>query len=272
MGKKYKYTIITLFLALVFSFGSMTGMDFIMKAKERRLLEEGGSVFPNNSVMEWQERDGLTMEEMERVINLWENSAKLTAHNPVWGQISMEQAVKDGKDWLNEMNLVIDENGSFIKIDSGSVSAVLEMAEQQERDITQPQYSFWKVEFSNQVIEVYLYVNAVTGKVWFADITLFEYLPEQMPYWKLKDFVELAGLQASYKGATKNLEETEALWEIENSQVYAKMEFLHTLGRSSDSRMDEKEQPAAERIDLKESVNIKFKLTTGKDDSITDTE
>ena len=42
MNKSYKYTILTLFLALVFAFGSMAGMNLILRAKERQLLTERG--------------------------------------------------------------------------------------------------------------------------------------------------------------------------------------------------------------------------------------
>lgn len=267
MDKKHKYTILTVFLALTFSFGSMKGTDLILKSRERQLLEENGKILPGSSILEWQEKDILTMEQMEEAVKHWEKSEKWTAHDPVSGQISMERAIKGGKDWIIEMGIAREDWEENAAIDLGAVNAVLGMAEMEEtgKEQAEPQDSFWKVEFSNGFIQGFLYVNAVTGKVWEADITLFEYLPEQMPYWKLKTFVELAGLQPSYKGAVKNLEEAEALWEIEDSQLCAKMEFLHSLGLPSDSGADENgELDAGGKKLMKECVNIIFKLTADK--------
>ena len=42
MNKTAKYTALTLFLASVFSFGSMAGMDYILLTRERQLLTESG--------------------------------------------------------------------------------------------------------------------------------------------------------------------------------------------------------------------------------------
>lgn len=42
MIRRYKYTFITLFLALVFMVCSMAGMNFIIKIREKQLLTEAG--------------------------------------------------------------------------------------------------------------------------------------------------------------------------------------------------------------------------------------
>ena len=210
MSRKYKYTFFTVFLALAFSFGSMKAMDFILKVREQQLLEEKGTVLPDVFVLEWQEKDDLTVHQVEETVKCWEESVKFTTHNPVSGQISIEQAIKESKSWMKEMSLGISEwGGNDVEIDLGAVNAVLGTIEEETgRQQAEPQNSFWKVEFSNHSIQGILYVNAVTGKIWFADITLFEYLPDQMPYWKLKYFLELAGLQATHKGSVQNTEKT----------------------------------------------------------------
>lgn len=67
MNKSYKYTILTLFLALVFAFGSMAGMNLILRAKERQLLTERGRAIVEAPVRSWQGQesgeDGETDEE-----------------------------------------------------------------------------------------------------------------------------------------------------------------------------------------------------------------
>ena len=52
MKKTYKYTFLTMFLALVFIFGSMAGMNFILYIREDRLLSESGMVVVESPVRE----------------------------------------------------------------------------------------------------------------------------------------------------------------------------------------------------------------------------
>ena len=110
-----------------------------------------------------------------------------------------------------------------------SVYATLGIASQEESTAVQlePYYSFWKVEFSSHSMQTILYVNAITGKVWGADITLYESFPEEMPYEKLRSFAELSGLEFSDYNVAKNQEETQVILGIDGSHLYAKMEFQH---------------------------------------------
>ena len=55
MNKTAKYTALTLFLAVVFSFGSMAGMDYILLTRERQLLTESGRAVVETPVRAWQE-------------------------------------------------------------------------------------------------------------------------------------------------------------------------------------------------------------------------
>lgn len=110
MNKTAKYTALTLFLAVVFSFGSMAGMDYILLTRERQLLTESGRAVVETPVRAWQEPDrngemensessdkeryALTTEQMEGVLAYWKEHTGITVHNPVTGQISMDEAVK----------------------------------------------------------------------------------------------------------------------------------------------------------------------------------
>ena len=219
MNKSYKYTILTLFLALVFAFGSMAGMNLILRAKERQLLTERGRAIVEAPVRSWQGQesgeDGETDEEsgsigyalttgqVEEILSCWNNRTGVTVHNPVSGQISMEEAIKEGKKWLVEME--IGENG-LEDTETYSVSATLGIATQKVSVGVQsePYHSFWTVQFSDSSMYVVLHLNAVTGKVWNADITLYEDMPEGIPYEKLEHFVELSGLQIINTDIIKN--------------------------------------------------------------------
>lgn len=229
MRKTYKYTIVTLILAVAFSFGSMAVVRLLLQARERQILSENGKFELAESVWEQQKQKEISVEDIENTVSRWEGN-EMSVHELREGQIFMEEAIRSGREWMNEMDLE-DEYNYTLEGDMGdrvySVHAVLGVMTSEEltEDDREPSDSFWRVEFTSKYRRVFLYVNAVTGKVWSADITMYETLPEQMPYWKLKTFVELAGLEPSYKSAVRNQDGTEAAWDIEDSRLYARMEF-----------------------------------------------
>lgn len=225
MKKTYKYTILTMFLAFVFAVGSMEGMNVILQAKEKHLLAEGGKFETETPVLEGQEQDSLKAEQIEEVVSCWDgsNAIAVSIHHPVSEQISMEEAIKEGREWLSEMGMEGDMKESGEEI--SSVSAILGTLNQNN---SKPYYSFWMLKISNSSMEASLYVNAVTGKVWIADILLYENPLQKMPYWKLEHFIELSGLQPSSAGAVRNQEGTQAVWEIDDSRLCGKMDFSYS--------------------------------------------
>lgn len=241
MNKAHKYTILTVFFALAFTFGSMAGMNFILREREKQFLTESGRVVVEAPIRAWQEQESgekdenfdkegyaLTTGQMEEVINYWNMRKGITVHNPVNGQISMEKAIQAGEEWLAEMGM--GKNNQIKDIEAYSINATLGVAMQTISTGVQlePYYSFWTVQFSNQSISALLYLNAVTGKVWSAEITLYENRPEKTPYDKLNRFVEVLGLQVSDTDVIKNQEGTQAILQIDDSQLWATMEFLHS--------------------------------------------
>lgn len=281
MNKTCKYTMLTLFLAVTFVFGSMEVMNLILKERERQFLSESGRVVVEAPIRAWQEQNTdedegsseyfnnqrytLSNGQIEDVINCWNERIAVTVHNPVNGQISMEEAVKVGEEWLAEMGMEESEQ----ERDAGSYfrNAMLGVAKQNTSGEVQLEsyYSFWIVNFSNQSMNAILYLNAVTGKVWGAEITLYEDLPEEIPYEKLRYFAELSGLQESDANIAVNQEGTQAIMPIDNSKIYAEMEFRHSqIGYPytsyGDGLLDYNEESL-----YTENVIIVFKLTISKD-------
>ena len=148
---------------------------------------------------------------------LWKDGMKRlgeTLHDPVEGQISMEEAVQEGEEWLISMGIGegeaqgADDGLKFVKaalgvgIQKGSSKVQLE-----------PYYSFWTVHFSGSYTDAVLYLNAVTGRVWRAEVTLYDNLPEELPCEKLECFVEMAGLKVTDDAAEINEEKhRRSLW------------------------------------------------------------
>lgn len=209
MNKSYKYTILTLLLAVLFVFGSMEGMNLILRAREIQFLSESGRVVVEAPVRAWMEQNGgaegedgdnlqegyvLTMAQMESAIESWNSRTNVILHTPVEGQISMEKAIETGKSWLIAMDI-----GSEEDLESFYINAELGVSEQENGngERLEAYYSFWTVKYSNQSMDAILYVNAVTGKVWGAEITKYEDYYEIFGDERLKLFIELAGLQIS---------------------------------------------------------------------------
>lgn len=238
MKKTYKYTFLTMFLALVFIFGSMAGMNLILHTREDQLLSESGMAVVESPVRAWQdwgdktekdedgERYSLSVVQVKDAIESWNRRLGETLHNPVQGQISMEEAVQEGEEWLMAMGI---EEGEAQGADAGLkfVKATLGVGVQKgsSRVPLEPYYSFWTVHFSGSYTDAVLYLNAVTGRVWGAEITLYDNLPEELPCEKLGQFVEMAGLQAVDGIAEINEEKTQAVLVVEEDLLYARLDY-----------------------------------------------
>ena len=124
--------------------------------------------------------------QIENAIKSWNERIGETMHNPVEGQISMEDAIKMGEEWLIKMNMGEKESGNS---DANFTKATLSVGIQSQSDekLLEPYYSFWTVNFSSQTMNAVLYLNAVTGKVWGAEISLYGSMHEE-PYENLKLF------------------------------------------------------------------------------------
>jgi len=274
MNRTYKYTILTLILAFLSAFGSMAVMNFILQERERQILTERGRVAVEAPVRSWQEQEEepgkesdnagytLTTGQIEEVISRWDERT-VVSHGPVAGQISMEEAIKAGEEWLDKMGM--NGNGQQKDAKDYSVSATLETSMPKETAGVQlePYYSFWYVQFSSQSMMAFLYVNAVTGKIWNADITLYEDIPEKMPYEKLHQFAELAGLQ-TVDTLIVSLGGTQAFLPIDGGQLNAEMEFKRIQKRYSFNVYSEEGKTEVNKgVQSKESAIIIFKLTVG---------
>lgn len=277
MSKKNKYTIFTLSLAVFFSFGSMAGMKLALQIRERQLLTEKGRIVIEAPVGSWQtvdnkkeedekeenaitekERYLFTTGQMEEVINGWNQRTGVTVHNPVNGQISMEEAIKMAQQWLAEMGL--NENKQKSDIDATSMSAILGVATQEilEGIQLEPYYSIWTVQIMNDSIKADIYINAITGKVWGAEIILYESILEKIPYESLRCFAELSGFEVYNADIAVNLEGTQAIMKMGDSQIYAEMEFWSSGINYSSANYDEE-------MFYKRNTKFLFKLIVGKE-------
>lgn len=235
--KSYKYTVLAVFMAFVFAFGSMTGMNLILHAREKQLLTEKGKAVAEVPVRSWQasknsmegvssEGSMLTAKQMEEVISQWDENTTIS-HSPVDGQISMEEAISAGKDWLIQMGMTGSGQKTDLETYSASARLVTSIQKESMEKQLEPYYSSWYVRFSGSSVTAFLYINAVTGKVWSADVTIYDDLMEKISYEKLSGFVESAGLAAS-GDIICDRDGTKALLKIDDSRLWARMEIYRS--------------------------------------------
>ena len=218
MNRASKYTLLSLLFAAVFVFGSMAGTDLILQMWEKRRLEESGTVTMESPVLAWQsaeteeeyvKQDGgplvrdkeedltLTEKEIEQVIRYRKNCEGELLHDPVKGQITMEQAFAAGENWLVEMGFW-DHSRTHSEPLLHRASLGTKTAKEGLHMPIEPYYSFWTVRFSSTDMYVSLSVNAMTGRVWDAKITLYdiENVNNDKSLDKLERFIRLAGIEA----------------------------------------------------------------------------
>ncbi len=218
MNRTSKYTLLSLLFAAVFVFGSMAGTDLILQMWEKRRLQESGTVTMESPVLAWQsaeteeeyiKQDGgpfdrdkeedltLTEKEIEQVIRYRKNCEGELLHDPVKGQITMEQAFASGENWLVEMG-VWDHSRTHSEPLLHRASLGTKTAKEGLHMPIEPYYSFWTVRFSSTDMYVSLSVNAMTGRVWDAKITLYdiENVNNDKSLDKLERFIRLAGIEA----------------------------------------------------------------------------
>jgi len=231
--KKYKYTFLSLMFAVLFIIGSMAATNYILRLRETRLLTERGGIKVESAVREWEggensdasairkdtndKKNSLSMKQVEEAVKSWNNRTGVTLHEQVAGQVSMGEAIENGKKWLVEMGI-----GGVKEEISISISAELGVGRQKEDTGEREAYfSFWTVTYFNQSMNAVLYLNAVTGNVWGAEIKLYEGKPKKSSDDRLQLFVKLAGLQVADDVPSTDSKEPQSTITIKESQLYA---------------------------------------------------
>lgn len=271
---KNKYTFITLLAAFAFIIGSMAGMNFILKIREEHLLKESGEVMMESPVLAWQgygnsaenqkeeDADGavqvLTMEQIEDAVRSWNERKGELLHNPVEGQISMEEAIAAGEEWLAKMGFTKDgkEDAEVYHVKATLGMGVTETNTKTQKE---PYYSFWTIGFANESKYITLYLNAVTGGVWGADISLYGDFPKKLPYENLELFVELAGLQIEEESAlVNNPQSNQAMFAIKGSSSLYAQERKYTMAVQEEEYYDIEEKVVIASIHNRISYQLLF--------------
>lgn len=212
-------------VTVLFIFGNRLAAEGLFKNMEHRLLSDMGNLkletaveladvqttdyettTDTSSAVSESESIYQTELTMAKIITCWKYSGGEVVHEPMEGQLSMEEAIEMARLWIYKML----ESGSLPQIlynlrsDTGeelmfdSVVAALFASYTNYENI---RYSSWNVTFICKYGSIELRLNAVTGEVWNADITIVgepEDIYMQIEKEDLKMFGQLAGMKGGF--------------------------------------------------------------------------
>lgn len=237
MNKQNFFSLFLILSVILFAFGGMLITNYAIQYKKNQLLFGTGEVMTSpNAGLEYdvQTENGngspvLSAEKIMDIINRWKDaSCEKLPHEPMEGQLSMEQAISGGKSWIDSMKRA-GECAAGEEIVFHEVTAVLETCVKPEESRLQiDRYdSYWKLNFSSEQFRVCLYMNAVTGQVWEAWVEQYEEskdYAEDNHRAELEMFAELAGMNTE-KISESEVEDKKIKLFFESTPLYVERAY-----------------------------------------------
>lgn len=93
-------------------------------------------------------------------------------HDPGPGQITMQEAIEIGREWLGGLEQHIYFHPSLLNFHDPPSAFLIQNIQRLNEGFLPPEYSFWNVTFSSMFMTATLLINAVEGRVWRTDLTL----------------------------------------------------------------------------------------------------
>ncbi|MDR1130907.1 MAG: hypothetical protein LBL15_00620 [Oscillospiraceae bacterium] len=188
MRKQNVLTILGIALSFVIAIGGWAVTSMLIDLKSDALLSAGGltpvyapaatssghtKLDDNPNIMGEDisgERSIFSAIEISRILSNWESRANEQPHEPMEGQITMEQAIAIGQKGLSyfyDQGIIPAQLLEYSKTDaylcqrqpSGGAGKMLS-----------PDYSYWGLSFSGENGSVRFSINAMTGQIWKADL------------------------------------------------------------------------------------------------------
>lgn len=189
MSKQGVYTTAGVALAIMIGFCGWLLTNSLLDRQEALMLATTGSIriapLAYSSSNPNVETAPITAEMMAQILQNWnEPGSLMRLHEPVEGQLGMEQAIAAAETGLsyfsthgiippelleNEFTRItasLCENQPAVKADPQKYVIVTKQLH--------PEYSYWRIFFFNEKVSAQLTLNAVTGKIWRADIFSYQ--------------------------------------------------------------------------------------------------
>lgn len=296
MIKRILYSLVTMICAIFLIFGSMFMSNRFLLRREAKLLSETGKMKVESLVVAWNtdkeeqtekeeaagaqsesgailDRQGeyavkLSEEEMIRALKNLDSGTEELIHEPVEGQLSMEEAINTGINWVKAMMHSEDKFEEALYLEDVKAALSFVMGNEKVKE-TAPYYSFWKVELSYGLMVINLSINAVDGRVWRADINIYGEISDyiyMLANEKIYQFSHLAGMNLSY-ASNMEADGNSVSLNFTNSSIYTEMRGLtEIIGYRDITDAEESGTDSAQSIDIEidgkemEYISIRYTL------------
>lgn len=265
--------------AIAIAFGGLALVEVRLAAEEDRILDAGGEmriIQVQTQKMEAQDVDEaavrqaeLTQEELAQAVECLKRGGDRHLHEPQAGQLSMAQAVDCGKGWMEEfllprLGLEPDEGGEAREYKVGCF-----LWAREEESGEAPWLSYWAVELNAAGIDGMLILNAATGQVMSAAVTVshpIEYQDRDRIDTLLDDYADSFGIVSSYSAVgrydlgTKSFRKS-----LGNGEMSAVIDISSVVMTSADNAAGDMDTPDSRAIYEYEYVYIYLQLTMTAD-------
>ena len=183
MRKDRIYTLLIFCLSFTVVFGGWILTKKMLGSQKNKILSAKGQIVLENTEASG-EGGGMTVsrefipqvlseDQMAEVLAVWETGGREVLHEPMAGQMNMEQAIEAGGEWiklLTENQILSEELAEYQFQDTSAVLCTLESLASLEETLI----SYWKINYSEDDVSIVLKIHAATGQVWKADISIHE--------------------------------------------------------------------------------------------------
>lgn len=182
MNKSIIYTIPIVLLSFMVVSGGWFLMNKMLDRREEKILGQTGQITVGMAEKDNQDAEdkvksfsGQKLSEKERikVLKIWETGKKLIPHEPLEGQMNMEQAITKGAEWID----MVEKSENLISADAvwefENTSAKL-CSFEDKTEVEKEKISFWEIQYENAEMQILLKIHALSGEVWSAEITMGE--------------------------------------------------------------------------------------------------
>ena len=183
MSKDKAYTLLVFGLSFAVVFGGWFLTKELLDSKENEILSAKGQMVLESTKADREENhpavqeefvpQTLTEEQMAEVLAVWEAGGREMLHEPMAGQMNMEQAITAGREWIDSLanNQILPAELTEIPFhDTSAVLCTLDSPASLEESLI----SYWKVVYVEDDVEIVLTIHARSGQVWDANISMNE--------------------------------------------------------------------------------------------------
>ena len=176
-------TLLVFCLSFTVVFGGWFLTKGLLHCKENEMLTAKGRIVLDNTKADGEENNPamqedfvpqvLSEDQMAEILTVWEAGGREILHEPMAGQMNMEQAIEAGEKWITSLadNYVL--SADFIEYSFRDTSAVL-CSLDSFASLEESWISYWKITYTGDDVKIVLKLHAATGQVWKADISVNE--------------------------------------------------------------------------------------------------